>query len=235
MRRVFRATLLTACALMSLSAAFSQEYTLKLNVKEGDTFKYRMSMEIDFGGQSVLATTTITNKVLKVEESGNVQMESALGEMIIKFGDQEMPQPAPPATRITYKPNGEIVKMESAQGLLPSNIGGAFFPDKPVKASDKWSHTIKGQNGAPDIETTYELIGAEKVADSEALKIKVSARASNAKEGEGFSSTGHIWIDPKTGMLIKSEMQLKGWQVEGAPMPIDGTLKMELVKQSSTV
>jgi hypothetical protein len=79
-------------------------------------------------------------------------------------------------------------------------------------------------------ETTYELIGAEKVADSEALKIKVSARASNAKEGEGFSSTGHIWIDPKTGMLIKSEMQLKGWQVEGAPMPIDGTLKMELVK-----
>ena len=84
---------------MSLSAALSQEYTLKLNVKEGDAFKYRMSMEIDFGGQSVLATTTITNKVLKVEESGNVQMESAPGEMIIKFGDQEMPQPAPPRPR----------------------------------------------------------------------------------------------------------------------------------------
>jgi hypothetical protein len=230
MTRVFRATLLTACALLSLSAAVAQEYTLKLNVKEGDTFKYRMSMEIDFGGQSVLATTTITNKVLKVEESGNVQMESASAEMVIKFGDQEMPQPAPPATRITYKPNGEIVKMESAQGLLPSNIGNVAFPDKPVKLGDKWSHTIKGQNGVPDIETTYELIGTEKIAESEALKMKVSARAANAKEGEGFSSSGHIWIDPKTGMLIKSELQLKGWQVEGAPMPIDGTLKMELVK-----
>ena len=99
MTRVFRATLLTACALLSLSAAIAQEYTLKLNVKEGDTFKYRMSMEIDFGGQNLLATTTITNKVLKVEESGNVQMESALGEMIIKFGDQEMPQPALPRPR----------------------------------------------------------------------------------------------------------------------------------------
>ena len=39
------------------------------------------------------------NTVLKVEESGNVQMESASAEMVIKFGDQEMPQPAPPRPR----------------------------------------------------------------------------------------------------------------------------------------
>lgn len=118
MKRAFRATLLTACALMSLSAAFSQEYTLRLNVKEGDTFKYRMSMEIDFGGTNVLATTTITNKVLKVESDGNIQMESASGEMIIKFGDQEMPQPAPPATKMTFKPNGALAKVEGAEGMM---------------------------------------------------------------------------------------------------------------------
>ncbi|BCW96044.1 MAG: DUF6263 family protein [Fimbriimonadales bacterium] len=230
MRRVFRATLLTACALMSLNAATSQEYTLKLNVKEGDTFKYRMTMEIDFGGQNLLATTTVTNKVLKVEENGNVEVESASGELIIKFGDQEMPQPAPPATKMTYKPNGEIAKMENAQGPLPTNASSTFFPDKPVKVGDKWSNTTKGQNGSPDIETTYELVGTEKVADIESVKVKVSVRAVNAKEGEGFSGSGHVWIDPKTGMLVKSEMQIKGWQVEGAPMPIDGTLKMELVK-----
>jgi len=230
MTRVFRATLLTACALLSLSAAIAQEYTLKLNVKEGDTFKYRSSMDIDFGGQPVFVTTTVTNKVVKVEENGNIQMESASSELIIKFGDQEVPQPASPPTKITYKPNGEVVKMESAQGPLPSNLGNVAFPDKPVKLGDKWSHPIKGQNGVPDIETTYELIGTEKIAESEALKMKVSARATNAKEGEGFSSSGHIWIDPRTGMLIKSELQLKGWQVEGVPMPIDGTLKMELVK-----
>ena len=149
MRRVFRATLLTACALMSLSAAFSQEYTLKLNVKEGDTFKYRMSIEIDFGGQLVFVTTTVTNKVLKVEENGNIQMESASSELTIKFGDREIPQPASPPTKITYKPNGEVVKMESAQGPLPSNIGNVAFPDKPVKLGDKRSHTIKGQTAYP--------------------------------------------------------------------------------------
>ena len=170
-----------------------------MNVKEGNTFKYRSSMEIDFGGQPVFVTTTVTNKVVKVEENGNIQMESASSELTIKFGDREIPQPASPPTKITYKPNGEVVKMESAQGPLPLNIGNVAFPDKPVKLGDKWSHTIKGQNGVPDIETTYELIGAEKIAESEALKMKVSARAANAKEGEGFSSSGHIWIDPKNG------------------------------------
>jgi hypothetical protein len=229
MTRVFRATLLTACALLSLSAAFSQEYTLKLNVKEGDTFKYRMSMEIDFGGQNVLATTTITNKVLKVEESGNVQMESASGEMIIKFGDQEMPQPAPPATKMTFKPNGSVAKVDGGDAMMQQmNAAQMVYPEKPIKVGDKWSETVKNPNGELKIE--YELVGVEKVGDTEAVKIKVTARSVNAKEGEGYSADGFTWVDPKTGMAVKMETRIKGMQVEGAPMPIDGTLKMELVK-----
>jgi len=229
MTRVFRATLLTACALLSLSAAIAQEYTLKLNVKEGDTFKYRMSMEIDFGGQSVLATVTITLKVLKVEENGNIQMESASGEMVIKFGDQEMPQPAPPVTKMTFKPNGSVAKVEGGDAMMQQmNPAQMTFPEKPVKVGDKWSDTVKNPNGELKIE--YELVGVEKVGDTEAVKIKVTTRSANAKEWEGYSADGFNWIDPKTGMLLKMEARIKGMQVEGAPMPIDGTVKMELVK-----
>jgi hypothetical protein len=223
-----------ACALMSLSAAFSQEYTLRLNVKEGDTFKYRMSMEIDFGGQSVLATTTITNKVLKVEESGNVQMESASGEMIIKFGDQEMPQPAPPATKMTFKPNGSVAKVDGGDAMMQQmNAAQMVYPEKPIKVGDKWSETVK--NAVGELKIDYEFVGVEKVGDTETVKIKMMARSVNAKEGEGYSADGFTWVDPKTGMAVKMETRIKGMRVEGAPMPIDGTLKMELVKQSSTV
>lgn len=229
MTRVFRATLLTACALLSLSATFSQEYTLKLNVKEGDSFRYRMSMEIDFGGQSVLVTTTITNKVLKVEESGNVQMESASGEMVIKFGDQEMPQPAPPATKMTFKPNGSVAKVDGGDAMMQQmNAAQMVYPEKPIKVGDKWSETVK--NAVGELKIDYEFVGVEKVGDTETVKIKMTARSVNAKEGEGYSADGFNWIDPKTGMLLKMEARIKGMQVEGAPMPIDGTLKMELVK-----
>lgn len=229
MIRVSRAMLLMACALLILSTATSQEYTLKLNLKEGDTFKYRMSMDIDFGGQSVLATTTITNKVLKVEENGNIQMESAPGEMIIKFGDQEMPQPASPPTKTTFKPNGATANVEGDDGLMQQmNASQLVFPDKPIKVGDKWSETVKNPYG--ELKIDYEFVGVEKVGDIEAVKIKTTARVANGKEGEGFSADGFVWVDPKTGMAVKIETRIKGMQVEGAPMPIDGTLKMELVK-----
>jgi len=229
MTRVFRATLLTACALLSLSAAIAQEYTLKLNVKEGDTFKYRMSMEIDFGGQNLLATTTITNKVLKVEENGNIQMESASGEMVIKFGDQEMPQPAPPATKMTFKPNGSVAKVDGGDAMMQQmNAAQMVYPEKPIKVGDKWSETVK--NAVGELKIDYEFVGVEKVGDTETVKIKMTARSVNAKEGEGYSADGFTWVDPKTGMAVKMETRIKGMQVEGAPMPIDGTLKMELVK-----
>jgi hypothetical protein len=229
MTRVFRTTLLMACALMSLSAALSQEYTLKLNVKEGDTFKYRMSIEIDFGGQPVFVTTTVTNKVLKVEENGNIQMESASSELTIKFGDQEMPQPAPPATRITYKPNGSVAKVEGGDAMMQQmNASQMVYPEKPVKVGDKWSDTVKHPAG--ELKIDYEFVGVEKVGEVEALKIKTTARTVNGKEGESYSADGFTWIDPKTGMAVKMETRIKGMQAEGAPMPIDGTLKMELVK-----
>jgi len=229
MTRVFRTTLLMACALMSLSAALSQEYTLKLNVKEGDTFKYRMSMEIDFGGQPVFVTTTVTNKVVKVEENGNIQMESASSELTIKFGDQEIPQPASPPTKITYKPNGSVAKVEGGDAMMQQmNPAQMTFPEKPVKVGDKWSETVK--NAVGELKIDYEFVGVEKVGEVEALKIKTTARTVNGKEGESYSADGFTWIDPKTGMAVKMETRIKGMQAEGAPMPIDGTLKMELVK-----
>ncbi|MCS7209668.1 MAG: DUF6263 family protein [Fimbriimonadales bacterium] len=228
MRHAFRGVLLAALALASVSTALSQEYTLKLNVKEGDIFKYRVSLEMNFGEQSVLVTTTITNKVLKVEENGNVQMESSSSELVTKFGDMEMPQPGQPPTKITYKPNYSPAKTDGGDGSMPMNPIPVVYPDKPVKVGDKWSNTIKGSTG--EIKFDYELVGAEKLNETEAVKIKVTARLPNSDEASDRNAEGFGWVDPKTGMLLKLEARLKGMQFEGAPMPIDGVMKMELVK-----
>ena len=186
-------------------------------------------MEIDFVGQSVLANVTITLKVLKVEENGNIQMESASSELTIKFGDREIPQPASPPTRMTFKPNGSVAKVDGGDAMMQQmNAAQMVYPEKPIKVGDKWSETVK--NAVGELKIDYEFVGVEKVGDTETVKIKMTARSVNAKEGEGYSADGFNWIDPKTGMLVKMEARIKGMQVEGAPMPIDGTLKMELVK-----
>ncbi len=229
MKRLVQAVALSSVFTFAFSlVSAQQEYTLKLNLKEGDTFKFKMSMDIDFGGTSVNASTTMTQKVVKVEENGNIVMELSTTEMIVKFGDTEMPQPPQPPTRVTFKPNGDVAS--SGAGNSPtSQIAGNsnyVFPDKPVKVGDKWSHTMKGQNGMPDLQGEFELVGVEKLGETEVLRIKVSWRQAEAKEN-AMSSEGFVLVDPATGMAHRFEFKLKGIPIEGAPAPIDGSLKME--------
>jgi hypothetical protein len=188
MTRVFRATLLTACALLILSAAIAQEYTLKLNVKEGDTFKYRSSMDIDFGGQSVLATVTITLKVLKVEENGKYSDGVGVG----RDGHQvRRPRDAPACTpRDQDDPQAQRLSREGRWGRRsdatdePRPDG---LPRETIKVGDKWSETVK--NAVGELKIDYEFVGVEKVGDTEAVKIKVTTRSANAKEGKATART----------------------------------------------
>ncbi|MFQ3611146.1 MAG: hypothetical protein SNJ72_06565 [Fimbriimonadales bacterium] len=231
MKRSIQAVALSSVFMLAFSlGSAQQEYTLKLNLKEGDTFKYKMSMDIDFGGQGVNASTTVTQKVVKVEENGNIVMESSTTDLIIKFGDAEMPQPAQPPTRITYKPNGDLATSGMGGGPTSQIMGSAnyIFPDKPVKVGDKWNHTLKGQNGMPDMNGEFELVGVEKLGETEVVRIKVTWRQAEAKEN-AMSAEGFVLVNPTNGMAHRFEFKLKGLPVEGAPAPLDGALKMELI------
>ncbi len=233
MKRMIRSWMIVSVVAVSLCPVLAQEYTLKLNVSEGDTFKYKLTMDIDFGGQTVLFSATTTSKVVKVESNGNIVMETTSENAVVKFGDQEMPTPSSPPTKITFKPNGELVRIEGEGGNSSSmtSMTSATFPDKPVKVGDKWEREVSTGEGMPKLKVEYEVVGVEKVGEQETLKLKTSAQTANAKEGENSTSySGHFWVDLKTGMAVRLEMKIKGLQTEGAPMPIDGTLKMELVK-----
>lgn len=238
MRRMW--SLLAVASLGVMSLAWTQEnapktdapqegaYTLRVNVKEGEVYKYKLTMDIDFGGQLVVFSATIVNKVLKVDSEGNYTMESAQENGMVKFGDQEMPAPASPATKITYRPNGSVLKVEGEGDRMAGTFGNYHFPDKPVKVGDKWEQEVKPSEQAPKIKSTYEVVGTEKIGDYETVKIKVSGKSDN--ETQPMSFDGHVWVDIKTGMAVRTVMTIKGLPAEGAPMPIDGTLKMELVK-----
>jgi len=241
MRNAIRATalLLISAGLAGFIAA-QEEYTLKLQVKEGDTFKYRFTMEMTFGEMSAVVTMNITTKVVKVDGDGNVVMESSSGDGMAKFGDQEMPIPPSPTTKTTFKPNGMPIKVEggpdSATAMRMARLNSHLFPDKAVKIGDKWSAEMKGEGNLPSLKGEYELVAKEKVGDVETLKIKFTVQeVANQKEGDAPSMldnaniNGHVWIDPKTGMLVRMSATVKGMPAEGAPMPLDGTITMERV------
>lgn len=220
---------LVIASLAMMSLAWTQEYTLKINVKEGDTYKYKMTMDIDFSGQQVVFSATLINKVIKVDSEGNYTMESSQEEAVVKFGDQEMPAPPGPAVKATYRPNGALLKLESESNPTSGNFTNITFPDKPIKVGDKWEHEFQPSKDSPKIKFEYEAVAVEKINDTETVKIKLKGKSIDEKESS-TSFDGHAWIDPKTGMMVRTVMTIKGLPAEGAPAPIDGTLRMELVK-----
>lgn len=226
-RRIW--SFLMVASLSALSLAWTQEYTLRVNVKEGETYKYKMTMDIDFGGQPVVFSATLINKVVKVDSEGNYTIESTQENGLVKFGDQEMPAPAGPPTKTTFRPNGSLLKMEGENTPAAGSFSNMNFPDKPVKVGDKWEHEYQPSKESPKIKVEYEVVGVEKVNEIDTLKIKVKGKSLDESQMP-MSFDGHTWVDTKTGMMVRTTMVIKGLPAQGAPAPIDGTMRMELVK-----
>lgn len=235
-RRIW--SFLMVASLSALSLAWTQEdslkangalYTLRVNVKEGETYKYEMTMHIDFGGQPLVFSVTLINKVVKVDSEGNYTVESTQENGLVIFGYQEMPAPARPPTKATFRPNGSLLKMEGENNPATGSFGNINYPDKPVKVGDKWEHEYQPSKESPKIKAEYEVVGVEKVNEIDTLKIKVKGKSLDESQMP-MSFDGHTWVDIKTGMMVRTTMAIKGLSVQGAPAPIEGTMRMELVK-----
>ncbi|MEO0249038.1 MAG: hypothetical protein ABIN58_05740, partial [candidate division WOR-3 bacterium] len=184
------------------------------------------------GGIQFEYTSTFTEKVIKVEPSGQTTIEITAGEAKVKFGDQEMELPAQPTTTLVSKANGEIVEIKSSgtedkDEYRREHMTLFLFPDDPVKVGDKWSREIKAdpKRNIVAAKVEYEVIAAEKVGDLETLKIKF-----NFKESEGaqpISSEGHFWIHVKDGSMVKLVGASKNVPTPGLPTPISARYTIE--------
>jgi len=220
-----------ASALMMGAYAQDQSFTLKYNAKEGDVMKYKVIIELDFGGQAVVATGSSSNKVVKVEADGTRSVEVTSGDLNVKFGEQEMTMPGLPAITSVHKSNGEIVEIKGegadADAYRRARSQTIVFPDKAVKVGDKWSFEMKSSkyNGTGAGKADVEVLAVEKMGDHETLKLKYTFK--EASGDSPLESTGTIWLNTKDSELVKAVMNVKNYPVTGAPMPIEGKVTIE--------
>lgn len=228
--KIFGAAVL-ASALMMGAYAQDQSYTLKYNAKEGDVIKYKMIIELDFGGQAVVATGSSSNKVVKVEADGTRSIESTSGDMNVKFGEQEMTMPGLPPVTTVHKANGELVELKGessdADAYRRARSQTIIFPDKAVKVGDKWSFEMKSAkfNGVGVGKADVEVLAVEKLGEQETLKLKYTFKETSGDTP--LESTGTIWLNTKDSEMVKAVMNVKNYPVTGAPMPIEGKITIE--------
>lgn len=231
MNRFKKASFGLLVAAISMTAfAVQDAITLKRVAKVGDTAKYRLKADVDIQGTEATFTELVTEKITKVEGSGNYTVETSHSEGKIVFGGQEMP--ADPSTQtFTYKSNGELVEIKAdnvdASHYRTANLTAVIMSDKAVKVGDEWTHEIKKdeKSGAVALKSTYKVEAAEKVGDFETFKVKFSTKESEGGDAAA-SSDGVAWINKKDGSLVKSEGSFKNVPFPGAPMPINAKFSL---------
>lgn len=221
-------------SVLALSAiAGAQSFTLKRVAKVGETMKYKLTAEADFGGQAIQVSGTTLDKVVKVNDNGDIVVESTQSSMKVSVAGQEMEIPDQPGTTTTYKATGEVVEIKGEQtdasAYRMANLNVVKSPTGEIKVGDKWTYEVKADSktGAAAGKAEYELLGSEKVGSWDSLKIKWTF-----KETEGSdpaSSSGTVWIDAATGALVKAVGEYKNAPIPGAPGPISMKFTLERV------
>jgi len=233
--------LILPAALLAVGvAAFAQDaVTLTRKFKEGDTIRFKTTVNASVMGGEAVVTTTSKQTVKKVKENGEVVVSIMDEGGKLSFGGAEQDIPGGAEIVETRGKNGRISRLEFPSGgqeimtpeirELMSLIPDVIFSDKAVKAGDAWeaeadNPAVKGKK----IAFKSSFVGVEKVGEVAAWKVKQNAEALTDDKGAKLSSEYVYWLDPATGHLIKSQAKVDGIPTQFGVM--SWTSKIERIK-----
>jgi len=232
MRNGLRFIGLAAVAALSLTALAIQEgVVLKRAPKLGDTAKYKLNGELDFSGNEVIVTGTITDTVTNVADNGDFTLQSITSDFKANVGGTDQPLPDQTNTTVFSAAN-EVLSfksdMDDPDGVRKANIQTLRFPDKPLKVGDSWTIEFKkNDKGAVDAKGMYTIEAKETVDGDETYRVKGATKESAGDNP--MSAEGTYWISVKDASLVKVQGTLTNY-----PVPQAGgvaTMKMTLVRQ----
>ncbi len=205
--------------------------TVSRKPKEGESARYKMQADVDFGGMALKAKFVVSEKVTKVEADGTYKVEQAQLEGKIDMNGQEQDLPSGNPSTTVYAKDGTVKEITGDQTTADTyrmaNLGVVFDPGKPLNVGDTWSYDFKkdAKTGAVAAKGTYKLLAEEKVGSFDTLKIQV-----NVKESEGTdpaANDGTVWISKTDGSVVKMDQKWTNAPFPGAPAPINATVKMD--------
>ena len=223
-----------ACALGVLTAvSFGQDpmsapvtntdaASFKRVLKVGDTMKFKLKADLEFGGQQVVFTADLMEKVTDVGADGNYKIEASQsdGKMNMNGQESDVPDQAHSNTT-TYNASGEILEIVGdsveAGAYRMATLGVMKAPDAPAKIGDSWTYKIvaNAKTGVVNGTADYKYLGNEKVGDRDTVKVSVKVKESEGSDPAG--NEGTVWLDIKDFSLVKSDTAWTNPPIPNAP------------------
>lgn len=229
----FRFAGLGVIALAALALA-QDAWVIKRVPTVGETVVYKFDAWIELSSEAAATMTSeVVEKVLEVEENGQYTVEAVQRNSTVVFDGQEH-QVTPDPIKTVYSTTGEILQLITDNPAPPyrfANLSAFRYPDAAVKLGNKWTVEIPA-NAERQIEAAtlvFTVEGTEQVSEWNTIRIKW-----DIKETTGTAPTsaeGFHWIEPSTGIMVKSTSAWRNVSVPGVPVPV-ANAKFTFVRQS---
>lgn len=204
-----KAGLLGTLSLLATAGVSEQDaHALRRVVEPGKEATYRLDMMVTTPGKEFSYAAFLAQVVTRVESDGAFTVETTSNGGVYIVNGQQSPAPNSKST-VVFLANGvvkEIVGSEATPEAYRIAFLGMFqAPPMPVRPEDHWtfesrSNPVTGANG---VRITYRVEGMEWIGLTETAKVRVSL--SEQQVPDPMSMEGTLWIDVRTGWLMKSE------------------------------
>jgi hypothetical protein len=210
--------------------------------KVGEMEKQKSRVVIAFGGSHSTVERTSRPTVKEIKSNGDVVIVMADEGGKVSENGSEVEIPAAGAVTVTLDRYGRILSYETETGnnLTPAPIrhlleisSRIVFSDQPVKPGDSWyteldNPLVPGKKLT--LRTTY--VGNTKVDGVDAWKFKQSMKADTGLGSPKMRAETTALVDPKTGLLIEAQQDVKGVPTQTGPLSFTG--KIERVKPGAS-
>ena len=238
---------------VAFAASAADKVILQYAPKAGTTVKYKMSINGNTivtayqkaNKQNLTTDMTIQQKITGVDKEGNVDIETTVLNGTITVNDTPTTVPnMGQIINVKMAKDGRIISQSGAGADQNMNQMQIQFPTKAVSVGDKWTSKIEANPSMPiPMETTYTIVGFEKVAGRDCAKIKSEVKSVQPSSGSvnlQVSADGFIWFAYKDGYMVRNEVKSKmrmimendlgGGKKEKIETRMELALKMDLTK-----
>lgn len=221
-------------AIIASSFSFAQDaVVLKRTAKEGDTAKFSLTVNTEFGGMKIKYSAKVVEKVTKVDADGGFTVSSEQQDGVLEMNGSEQPAPAGVGAAVStiFRADGTVADIKGDEvdpaAFRMGNLQAFFYPKEAVNVGSKWETIVKGdkEKGSVDLKATFEILAREKVGTHECFKVAIESKEQAGDEPAG--SKGFAWVEITTGSVVKAEGEWTNVPIAG--QSINGQVKMEII------
>src|SRR5579862_1035268 len=217
-------------ALAAFGAAV-EEGVLKMTGMVNDVRNYTMSGTMTVSGTDAKISGKMVQKVIKVDDNGNITLKDT-ETMKIEISGAEIP-PQESVTTTVVKPDGTVAEIRgeraTPEAYRIATIETIQFPAFALAVDKAWTHEFPAdaKTGVIKAKGEYKVLGSETLhgVDSWKISMKVVELSGDTPAG----TEGTAWISKKDGSLVKMDGKATNLPVPEAPGGIvSGTETLEL-------